>query len=242
MSEPTGFGMVPRHLEGKLTAIELAVYVALSWNANPEGKCWPSHKSLARSAGCSESSVKTALKNLRAKGLVSWENRTSPEGDPTSNVYYLSVWERKKRPKASANQTGDDPGVGQEVPQGGSPGTDEQDHLNKTNASSSKKDQRSAPINEPTMSGLRGRQRDNFDVDSLVAELEYDFEANGYLANHNWFADTTEFVEAAVSEVREDVAIKDPAAWLTTSLKNLSPVGKAYRLMKIVGEGDYDDD
>lgn len=107
-------------------------------------------------------------------------------------------------------------------------------------------DRSSGSLDMPISSGLRDRQiqtvrsvtREALDTDALVDEMEGDFEALGYLANNNWFGDTTEFVEAAVAELREDSAIKDADAWLAATLKNLSPVGKAHRLMKIVGDGD----
>lgn len=113
------FGMVPRHVEGKLTAMELAVYVALSWYANEHGQCWPSHRKLGLSAGCKETAVKTALNGLRGKHLLTWENRVSDEtGGPTSNIYTLNVW----LPLGAKR-----PGGRRETPRGGSLNDDKQD-------------------------------------------------------------------------------------------------------------------
>lgn len=237
MSEPTGFGMVPRHLEGKLTALELATYVALSWSANPEGKCWPSHRSLAKSAGCSEPSVKRALKGLREKGWVTWENRVSPEGDPTSNIYYLSVWQRKGSPKGSGKGSGnpsESEGVGSHRPHRGVTGIYKQDHLNETNASTKV---------VPTDAASRGQRdrRPEIDLDALAAELDDDIDCTGWLAG-NWADGADGLVEAAWAELQTKDAINDKGAWLAKALSNQqTAVGKATRLLKIVGD-DYDDE
>lgn len=86
-----GFGMIPRHLRGHLTAIELAVYVALSWRLDEQGCAYPSHKTLADEAGTSVASARRALETLRDLGLVTWEGRLDPAGDKTSNLYRIAV-------------------------------------------------------------------------------------------------------------------------------------------------------
>ncbi len=53
------------------------------------GRCDPSVKKTAERAGCCEKTASTKLKELRAAGLVSWENRKTPDGDPDSNEYTI---------------------------------------------------------------------------------------------------------------------------------------------------------
>lgn len=86
--EDTGFGMVPRHLRGRLTAYELAVYVALSWRANPAGECYMRHVRIAQEAGCSIATARRALDGLKAKGILTWVSK----GDRSCNIYRLEVW------------------------------------------------------------------------------------------------------------------------------------------------------
>lgn len=217
MKGGTGFGMVPTYLRGHLSPNELAVYIALTWRHGSTGAIFPSHTTIAEDVLMSRSTVIRTLQSLRDKGLVTWEAVQRPNGAATSNRYTIHL-----RPPVSERHT---PCVtdAHEVDTGEPDAPLEEDHG-------------SALIDEPTSSGPRDRGTDVFDADALVDELEDDDEANGYLANHNWFGDTTEFVEAAVAEVRENTAIKDADAWLAAALKNMSPVGKAVRLMKIVGD------
>lgn len=86
----TGFGVVHRSLRGRLTSHEIAVYVALSWRANGEGKCWPRHTVLAEDAGCAVSTVKKALDGLRDAGEVTWEPRVNEDGSTGSNLYTVT--------------------------------------------------------------------------------------------------------------------------------------------------------
>lgn len=213
MKGGTGFGMIPRHVRGHLTAIEIAVYVALSWRAGADGSSWPSHSTIAEEAGTSVNSVKRALDSLRVKGLVTWEPRVDPNhGGPSSNRYWIAIQAPKGgRPERATPQA---------------PVGYERDSLNESHSLLGQ------------VQGPRGRVPDAFDADALVDELENDFEANGFLANRNYFGDTTEFVEAAVAELSEDPAVNNAAAWLSGALKNMSPVGKAARLLQIVGEDD----
>lgn len=80
--------MVPRYLRGHLTAYELAVYVALSWRANPRGECFMRHVRIAQEAGCSIATARRALDGLKAKGILTWVSK----GDRSCNVYRLEVW------------------------------------------------------------------------------------------------------------------------------------------------------
>lgn len=98
----TGFGMVPRYLRGRLTAYELAVYVALSWRCRSDGTCYMRHKRLAAESGCSVNSVKRALDGLRTKKVVTWKSM----GDRSCNVYKLHVWRRGGLSQSEPSSTG----------------------------------------------------------------------------------------------------------------------------------------
>ncbi|GAB3820201.1 helix-turn-helix domain-containing protein [Kribbella italica] len=91
-TDSAGFGIVPRHLRGKLKANEIAVYVALSWRTDAEGGSFPSHATIAEEAGCSVSTVQRALKRLQELGLVVWQSRSRENGAQTSNRYRLDLY------------------------------------------------------------------------------------------------------------------------------------------------------
>jgi hypothetical protein len=229
MNEETGFGMVPKYLRGQLTAIEIAVFVALTWRADSYGLCWPSHDRLRQDAGMSINSVKRALDSLREKGLVDWEPRFHPEhGGPTSNMYLITVW--RKRPDEIEGVAPTEPPPRPERATNDTQGT---------TPIAPSEDQDFVPTDMPTSSGPRDRRTSEFDVQGLTAELEDDQEANGFLAGHNWCGSTEELIETALAEVKTKSAIKDEGAWLAKALANhKTPVGKADHLMQLVGDGD----
>lgn len=84
-----------------------AVLVALADYADESGTAWPSIATLAADSGFSKTTVKTALRTLREKGIITTEPRTDEAGDPTSNLYLLHF-----------------EGVGQETPHPGREMTD----------------------------------------------------------------------------------------------------------------------
>jgi hypothetical protein len=86
-----GFGIVPRHLRGHLTAYEIAVYVALTWRIDAAGVCWLRHKRLADESGCSLRTVQRALDGLKEKGLVDWQPRYGEDGSLLCNEYRLAM-------------------------------------------------------------------------------------------------------------------------------------------------------
>jgi hypothetical protein len=89
--ETAGFGIVPRYLRGTLTALEIAVYVALSWRADEHGVSWASQKVMAEDAGMSRASLQRSLDSLESKGLVQRIPWTNAKGT-ASNVYALKIW------------------------------------------------------------------------------------------------------------------------------------------------------
>jgi hypothetical protein len=68
----------------------LAVYVALCRHADIDSQeCYPSHRTLAKETGMKTASVRKALHNLEALGLVSIKGRCREDGSQTSNLYTL---------------------------------------------------------------------------------------------------------------------------------------------------------
>jgi len=55
-----------------LSMAEKSVLNALANFADKQGKCWPSQTTLAKSAGCSVSTIKRNLARLKSRGLVDW--------------------------------------------------------------------------------------------------------------------------------------------------------------------------
>lgn len=87
-----GFAMIPNLLArcGKLTPKAMAIYLCLKSHAGTSNRTWLNHKTIAREANVSLSTVKTGLNELRGLGLVSWKGRVRPtDGRQTSNNYVL---------------------------------------------------------------------------------------------------------------------------------------------------------
>lgn len=64
------------------------IYLKKFTNASTN-QCFPSVKKLANLTGISVNKVKSILKELEAKGVISKTNRTRPDGGSTSNCYTL---------------------------------------------------------------------------------------------------------------------------------------------------------
>lgn len=95
---------------GRLTALYVVVGEALVRRLGVDGRCDPSHATLALDAACSERTVRRALAALRVVGLLSWEQRVVrrpwPEGgrgatraEQTSNAYELRMPGRAVEPR-----------------------------------------------------------------------------------------------------------------------------------------------
>lgn len=73
-----------------LNYYEKLVFIYLKKFTNPStNQCFPSIKTLANLTGISVNKVKSILKELEAKGVISKTNRTRPDGGSTSNCYTL---------------------------------------------------------------------------------------------------------------------------------------------------------
>ncbi|HFG9748235.1 TPA: conserved phage C-terminal domain-containing protein [Clostridioides difficile] len=73
-----------------LTIYEKMIYMTLVRHLNENSFCFPSHKTISKKSGCSESQVKKVIKSLENKELIKKENRTklnSKEKD--SNIYFV---------------------------------------------------------------------------------------------------------------------------------------------------------
>lgn len=67
------------------------IYLCLSSRTSREMTAWPSHALMAQEAGISVTSVKAALAELKALGVVNWQSRRNPNGGQTSNVYTVHI-------------------------------------------------------------------------------------------------------------------------------------------------------
>ena len=73
-----------------LNYYEKLVFIYLKKFTNPStNQCFPSVRTLANLTGISVGKVKSILKELEAKGVISKTNRTRPDGGSTSNCYTL---------------------------------------------------------------------------------------------------------------------------------------------------------
>lgn len=87
-----GFATIPRWLQRstKVGGPAKLVYISLSSYADEKGLSWPSHATMAEEADCSVSTVKKALKQLKALGVVTWSQRYREDSGQTSNVYQIT--------------------------------------------------------------------------------------------------------------------------------------------------------
>lgn len=65
------------------------VYLSLNSRTARHAVSWPSHALIARECGISVTTVKTALNELKALGVVRWEKQIRDDGGASSNRYYL---------------------------------------------------------------------------------------------------------------------------------------------------------
>lgn len=90
MSRP-GFEELRAISKSKLSSKEKHLLMVLVLHANDEGTCYPRISTLAAETGASESTVKRTLEALEIKGLIQRRQRRSATGDPTSNLYTLTL-------------------------------------------------------------------------------------------------------------------------------------------------------
>ena len=79
---------------GRLTALHAAIGTALARRLGQDGRCDPSHATLATDAGASERTVRRALEAMAECGMVQWLRRLVRAGwqaMQTSNAYVLVV-------------------------------------------------------------------------------------------------------------------------------------------------------
>jgi len=86
------FSMVPTNawFDNQLLESDLRVLGTLCsfWNVE-DGSCFPSHATISRRTGLSNSTVKRSLDHLRDCGYVRWTPRFSPNGSQSSNDYEI---------------------------------------------------------------------------------------------------------------------------------------------------------
>jgi hypothetical protein len=90
----------------RITPLGELVGVALLKRLSVDGRCDPSHETIAEDVGCSSRTVRRSVCSLRALGLVGWQQRIVRAGwrvVQTSSAYVLSV---AGTPPAASVRTG----------------------------------------------------------------------------------------------------------------------------------------
>lgn len=101
------YGIVPRWLLAAPVsdyAIRLFAWMAAAHADRNDDTCFPSHQSLAENTGRSVSSVRRALKELRAAGAVSVELQQRDDGGRTANLCRLVYASPVSRPPFTSEQ------------------------------------------------------------------------------------------------------------------------------------------
>ena len=84
------FALIPEYvLNADISANAVRLYGVLNRFANSRGHAWPSRKTIAELMRVSVATVDRAKDELVTLGALTVEPRTTPSGDPSSNLYIL---------------------------------------------------------------------------------------------------------------------------------------------------------
>ncbi len=72
-----------------LSSRAIIVYLYLEDRANAKGECWPSLKTMSQELKLSQSTIRRALKDLKAVKLVATRQRYRPNGGKSSLCYTI---------------------------------------------------------------------------------------------------------------------------------------------------------
>lgn len=78
--------------------IRKLVLLKLADQANDKGECWPSYKSIAEGAECSEHSAMAHIDWLEKNGFLRVEERAAANGRTMTNIYHLTLEKRGESP------------------------------------------------------------------------------------------------------------------------------------------------
>lgn len=86
------FAIIPEWvLDADVSANAVRLYGVLNRFANSRGHAWPSRKTIAEKMRVSVATVDRAKDELVDIGALTVEPRTTPSGDPSSNLYILHI-------------------------------------------------------------------------------------------------------------------------------------------------------
>lgn len=94
------FAVIPQWIvrDQTISCHAKVVYISLTSRTSRNNSAWPSHALLAKEAGVGVTTIKTALNELKALGLVRWEKRTRDDGGATSNMYFIETTQQRQTP------------------------------------------------------------------------------------------------------------------------------------------------
>lgn len=72
-----------------LTTYEKIIYIVLARHSNDGSCCFPSYKTIADKAGCSDRTVMKTIDSLEEKKLILKEKRKTSKNKQMSNMYYI---------------------------------------------------------------------------------------------------------------------------------------------------------
>ena len=75
--------------EYDLTARAISVYEHLLLRSNQDGQCWPAVPTIARELQLSEKTIRRAINDLKAKGLLTTEQRYRRSGAKSSLMFQI---------------------------------------------------------------------------------------------------------------------------------------------------------
>lgn len=91
-SQVQGWSAIPNWIvwDETISGRAKLIYMCLNSRVSRTGQAFPSQAKMAKESGMSVTSVKQALQELKALGVVRSEVRRREDGGQTSNIYHLS--------------------------------------------------------------------------------------------------------------------------------------------------------
>jgi len=146
------FAIVPEWVvHADISANAVRLYAILNRFANSRGRAWPSRKTIADLMRVSVATIDRAKDELVELGALTVEARTTPSGDPSSNLYTLHT--------SQGDTNGPSSPMTQGTPTHEERGTPTGDALNRDSMK-----QRKEPRSSATMTKCRVCESKNFDT------------------------------------------------------------------------------
>jgi DNA-binding transcriptional regulator YhcF (GntR family) len=98
-SDLAPYGIVQRVVMGMVSSTAFTVYAALTTYSDNAGECFPAQKTLAKDLRISESTIRRAIGELEAKGVITVLRRKKKDGSNYPNSYMVNTFKAEIKPE-----------------------------------------------------------------------------------------------------------------------------------------------